>query len=248
MNSITTTGRMRKEVALAGTSLELKVGDIVNLIAAVNQPGYMLNFQIIKWFAKPVNGIWSDGIDHNEDDSILIGLDDIESSTKTPIADKMRKQSQVKSCTFFGWDKMAAQLHIATEVAAARDKLGKALDALSSYEGRPPYGPLSDEAKQYAKEAGITGEQLEWLQGMKETKPLPDEDTSAIDDPDEDMFRNVDLAQVCADVGGNIIEPLLRVMLIEAHKMLDGAQVEQSKFDEIKILIEMIRRAGRGLA
>ena len=64
-------GIMKTPVHLLATSLRLQEGQIVELAPATNLPqgGY---------FARPHDGKWSDGIDHNPDDSILITGEDFD--------------------------------------------------------------------------------------------------------------------------------------------------------------------------
>ena len=63
-------GIMRTDLHLLGTSLRLQAGQIVELTRAINLPqgGY---------FARPADGKWSDGIDHNTSVSILLTTADL---------------------------------------------------------------------------------------------------------------------------------------------------------------------------
>jgi hypothetical protein len=58
-------GKMKTDVYLLGTSLSLQKGDYVELTYACNLPQE-------GFFARPNNGKWSDGLDHDPDDSILV--------------------------------------------------------------------------------------------------------------------------------------------------------------------------------
>jgi len=63
-------GIMRTDLHLLGTSLRLQAGQIVELTRAINLPqgGY---------FARPADGKWSDRIDHDVSDSILLTTADL---------------------------------------------------------------------------------------------------------------------------------------------------------------------------
>ena len=67
------TGTMRRSVNLTGTSLSLQKGQRVLLIEATNLPdvGYT------RYFASPLDGNWADGLEHSEEDSILLDPDDV---------------------------------------------------------------------------------------------------------------------------------------------------------------------------
>jgi len=62
-------GIMKTDIHLVSTSLKLQAGQRVKLWAACNLPqaGY---------FARPADGKWSDGMNHSNDDSILLNDDD----------------------------------------------------------------------------------------------------------------------------------------------------------------------------
>jgi hypothetical protein len=64
-------GRMKQPIKLLGTSLELLKGQRVEMFEALNVPGG-------GYFLKPVGGLWSDGIEHNEDDSILVDPSEVD--------------------------------------------------------------------------------------------------------------------------------------------------------------------------
>lgn len=67
------TAIMTTDAKLLGTSLELHKGQVVQVTKATNLPAD----STIMWFARPADGNWSDGIDHNDDDSIGVGVDDL---------------------------------------------------------------------------------------------------------------------------------------------------------------------------
>ena len=69
------TGIMANDVELLGTSLSLQKGQKVRLTYADNLP-YPQNRG---YFASPADDKWSDGIEHNPDDSILINPGDLDS-------------------------------------------------------------------------------------------------------------------------------------------------------------------------
>lgn len=66
-------GTMRRSVNLTGTSLSLQRGQRVLLIEASNLPdvGYT------RYYASPLNGKWADGLEHSEEDSILLQPNDV---------------------------------------------------------------------------------------------------------------------------------------------------------------------------
>ena len=72
---------MATAVELLGTSLSLQKGQKVKLIRARNLP-YPQNGG---YFASPADDKWSDGIEHNPDDSILINPGDLSSIELDPI-------------------------------------------------------------------------------------------------------------------------------------------------------------------
>lgn len=65
-------GIMRNDVKLLGTTLNLDRLDIVHLTPATNQPN-----GDGRYFARPWNCIWPDGIERNPDDSILLDKGDV---------------------------------------------------------------------------------------------------------------------------------------------------------------------------
>jgi len=67
------TAIMTTDAKLLGTSLELQKGQVVQVTEATNLPADSTT----KWYARPANGKWSDGIDHNEEDSIGVYVDDL---------------------------------------------------------------------------------------------------------------------------------------------------------------------------
>ena len=69
-------GIMRTDIDLLGTSLKLQKGQKV-LLRPVHESLGLFNPQIIGYFARPADGKWSDGIDHDSSDAILIGPDDV---------------------------------------------------------------------------------------------------------------------------------------------------------------------------
>ena len=62
-------GIMKTDIKLIATSLALQAGQRVILYPAYNLPqgGF---------FARPADGKWSDGLDHDVYDSILLGTED----------------------------------------------------------------------------------------------------------------------------------------------------------------------------
>ena len=68
-------GMMLTDVHLLGTSLKLQEGQTVSLTEAPNLPPRTDGKP--QYFARPENGKWSDGIERNEEDSILIEADDV---------------------------------------------------------------------------------------------------------------------------------------------------------------------------
>ena len=67
------TGTMRTDVALLGTTLTLNKGQRVYLTFADNQPQDSPD----KWFARPLDGIWPDGFERSDEDSILVSRSDV---------------------------------------------------------------------------------------------------------------------------------------------------------------------------
>jgi len=65
--------KMLVGIQLLGTSLRLQKDDIVMVERAYNQPD-----NESKYFARPFSDQWSDGINHHENDSIMICRDDFE--------------------------------------------------------------------------------------------------------------------------------------------------------------------------
>lgn len=65
-------GKMLATVSLTGTSLKLQQGQMVDLIPAD------FDYLPVKYYARPADGKWSDGIDHNPDDSIGLWSSDVE--------------------------------------------------------------------------------------------------------------------------------------------------------------------------
>lgn len=68
---MSSTGTMRKEIILLGTSLTLEVGQRVTLFRATNQSDPSL------WFARPLNNKWKCGVEQSPDTSVLIAPDDV---------------------------------------------------------------------------------------------------------------------------------------------------------------------------
>jgi len=68
------TGTMTTTAKMLGVhGMQLEQGQKVQLTEPSNLPKeYRHN-----WFARPLNGKWSDGVDRNEEDSILIDADDV---------------------------------------------------------------------------------------------------------------------------------------------------------------------------
>ena len=64
---LTITGTMKQDVKLLSTPLSLKKGQRVYLTFPDNQPN-----PVGKWFARPLDGIWADGIERSDEDSILL--------------------------------------------------------------------------------------------------------------------------------------------------------------------------------
>ncbi len=69
-------GKMKNNAVLLGTSLKLSEGQFVRLIPATNIPPDRDDKYC--YFAKPFDNKWSDGIDHDPQDSILIREDEVE--------------------------------------------------------------------------------------------------------------------------------------------------------------------------
>ncbi len=67
------TGTMRIGIHLLGTSLRLNEGQRVRLTRATNQPGLAR----AGYYAAPLDGEWSDGVNRPPEDSILITPDDV---------------------------------------------------------------------------------------------------------------------------------------------------------------------------
>lgn len=68
-------GTMNQRVTLTGVhGMALEAGQRVRLIEPTNLP----KTEAIQWFASPADGKWSDGVERNRDDSILIEHDDVE--------------------------------------------------------------------------------------------------------------------------------------------------------------------------
>ena len=65
---------MKTDIHLLGTSLKLQAGQRVHLTPATNMPPD----SDIKFFARPADGVWSDGMERNEDASIGVNYDDLE--------------------------------------------------------------------------------------------------------------------------------------------------------------------------
>lgn len=75
------TAVMATDIHLLGTPLKLQEGQTVEITVASNQPGYRDdNGLVVKYFARPVNCVWSDGIERSDEDSILIDLDDLKNA------------------------------------------------------------------------------------------------------------------------------------------------------------------------
>jgi hypothetical protein len=67
------TGIMKERVTLAGVlGMALEPGQQVILTAANNIPN-----AANKWFARPLSGVWSDGVERSSEDSILIDEADL---------------------------------------------------------------------------------------------------------------------------------------------------------------------------
>lgn len=64
-------GTMQTDVKLLSTPLELKKGQRVLLTFPDNQPN-----PHGKWFAQPLDGIWPDGVERSNEDSILLDIGD----------------------------------------------------------------------------------------------------------------------------------------------------------------------------
>lgn len=64
---LTLSGTMLQDVKLASTPLKLHKGMRVALTFPRNQPNPQG-----KWFARPLDGIWPDGIERSDEDSILL--------------------------------------------------------------------------------------------------------------------------------------------------------------------------------
>lgn len=63
------TGIMNTDIHLLGTSLKLQKGQKVTLCKPTNLPYFLMEKT---YFACPIDGKWSDGIDRDNDSSILI--------------------------------------------------------------------------------------------------------------------------------------------------------------------------------
>ena len=70
---------MANSIVLLGTSLELLQRQIVTIVPATNQPNWSKTPRL--FFARPVDEKWSDGLDHDRDDSILIDEYDLMKSS-----------------------------------------------------------------------------------------------------------------------------------------------------------------------
>ena len=66
-------GTMRQDIKLEGTSLKLLKFQVVRLTPATNQPE-----PEGKYFARPWNGRWNDGIERNAEDSILVTENEVD--------------------------------------------------------------------------------------------------------------------------------------------------------------------------
>lgn len=67
------TGTMKNIVGLAGVpGMRLEQGQRVRLVEATNLPD-----GIGAYFAAPLDGRWSDGVERSDDDSILVGFRDV---------------------------------------------------------------------------------------------------------------------------------------------------------------------------
>ena len=69
-------GIMRQDINLISTSLKLQKGQKVSLSPA-RESLAIFKPEVIGYFARPTDGKWSDGIDHDSSDAILIGPDDV---------------------------------------------------------------------------------------------------------------------------------------------------------------------------
>ena len=65
-------GTMKHDVHLLSTSLKLQAGQVVKLIRATNIPQGGLMY-----YARPADGVWSDGVDHDDQHAILIDEKDL---------------------------------------------------------------------------------------------------------------------------------------------------------------------------
>jgi hypothetical protein len=63
---------MKNDVELLGTSLKLQKGQVVDLRL------HSVIARETSYWARPLDGKWCDGIDHNEEDSIVVAEDDVE--------------------------------------------------------------------------------------------------------------------------------------------------------------------------
>ena len=67
-------GYMKDDAILLGTSLKLQAQQAVALVPATNLPPGPR----AKFFARPLNGSWSDGVERPTEDSIMVTEDDFE--------------------------------------------------------------------------------------------------------------------------------------------------------------------------